>query len=108
MTYGSKVWIFPDAELPPEGVNSIPGHESIIITNARIEIYLTFNPDNFAASLFPPTAKKLLPVAVWAVKKYKMTATISIRITAIGIPAIFPKASFPNVSDKPEIGNPSE
>lgn len=78
------------------------------ITNARIEIYLTFNPDNFAASLFPPTAKKLLPVAVWAVKKYKMTATISIRITAIGIPAIFPKASFPNVSDKPEIGNPSE
>ena len=33
MTYGSKVWIFPDAELPPEGVNSIPGHESIIITN---------------------------------------------------------------------------
>lgn len=33
MTYGSKVWIFPDAELPPEGVNSIPGHESIIVTN---------------------------------------------------------------------------
>ena len=33
MTYGKKVWIFPDAELPPEGVNVIPGHESIIITN---------------------------------------------------------------------------
>ena len=33
MTYGSKVWIFPDAELPPEGVNSIPGHESIIYTD---------------------------------------------------------------------------
>ncbi len=31
--YGKKVWIFPDAELPPEGVNSIPGHESVIITN---------------------------------------------------------------------------
>lgn len=34
MGYGSRVWIFPDAELPPEGVNSIPGHESIIVTNA--------------------------------------------------------------------------
>lgn len=33
MGYGQKVWIFPDAELPPVGVNSIPGHESIIITN---------------------------------------------------------------------------
>lgn len=33
MDYGKKVWIFPDAELPPEGVNAIPGHESIIITN---------------------------------------------------------------------------
>ena len=33
MAYGKKVWIFPDAELPPEGVNLIPGHESIIITN---------------------------------------------------------------------------
>ena len=31
--YGKKVWIFPDAELPPEGVNTIPGHESVIITN---------------------------------------------------------------------------
>ena len=33
MAYGKKVWIFPDAELPPVGVNIIPGHESIIITN---------------------------------------------------------------------------
>ena len=33
MSYGKKVWIFPDAELPPVGVNVIPGHESIIITN---------------------------------------------------------------------------
>ena len=33
MQYGKKVWIFPDAELPPEGVNAIPGHESIIVTN---------------------------------------------------------------------------
>ena len=33
MGYGKKVWIFPDAELPPEGVNLIPGHESVIITN---------------------------------------------------------------------------
>ena len=29
MGYGKKVWIFPDAELPPVGVNLIPGHESI-------------------------------------------------------------------------------
>ena len=33
MRYGKKVWIFPDAELPHVGVNTIPGHESIIITN---------------------------------------------------------------------------
>lgn len=33
MRYGKKVWIFPDAELPPKGVNLIPGHESIIVTN---------------------------------------------------------------------------
>ena len=33
MGYGKKVWVFPDAELPPVGVNLIPGHESIIITN---------------------------------------------------------------------------
>ena len=35
MAYGKKIWIFPDAELPPVGVNLIPGHESIIITNAN-------------------------------------------------------------------------
>lgn len=33
MAYGKKVWIFPDAELPPKGANLIPGHESVIITN---------------------------------------------------------------------------
>ena len=33
MEYGKKVWIFPDAELPPVGDNEIPGHESVIITN---------------------------------------------------------------------------
>lgn len=47
MSYGKKVWIFPDAELPPEGVNLIPGHESIIITNvsdktANIKITLIY------------------------------------------------------------------
>ncbi len=44
MTYGKKVWIFPDAELPPEGLNTIPGHESVIITNvsdSRAEIKIT-------------------------------------------------------------------
>lgn len=49
MGYGKKVWIFPDAELPPVGLNVIPGHESIIITNtgnqdAHIQITL-FYPD---------------------------------------------------------------
>lgn len=33
MKYGKKVWVFADAELPPLGTNSIPGHESIIIAN---------------------------------------------------------------------------
>ena len=37
MGYGKKVWVFPDAELPPEGVNVIPGHESVIITNTGKE-----------------------------------------------------------------------
>ena len=49
MGYGKKVWIFPDAELPPKGENVILGHESIIITNtgdkdAHIRITL-FYPD---------------------------------------------------------------
>ena len=38
MGYGKKVWIFPDAELPPEGVNLIPGHESVIITNVSDKV----------------------------------------------------------------------
>ena len=47
MAYGKRVWIFPDAELPPVGVNLIPGHESIIITNtgeqdANIKITLLY------------------------------------------------------------------
>ena len=56
MGYGKKVWIFPDAELPPVGVNLIPGHESIIITNtcdedAKIKITL-FYPDKEPVSFF--------------------------------------------------------
>ena len=35
MCCGKQTWVFPDAELPPEGVNAIPGHESIIIVNAN-------------------------------------------------------------------------
>ena len=47
MNYGKKVWVFPDAELPPAGRNPIPGHESIIITNlcdqdAKITITLIY------------------------------------------------------------------
>lgn len=47
MSYGKKVWIFPDAELPPVGENEIQGHESVIITNvnetkANIKITLLY------------------------------------------------------------------
>lgn len=47
MEYGKKVWIFPDAELPPKGDREIPGHESVIITNvtdrvAKIKITLLY------------------------------------------------------------------
>ena len=47
MGYGKKVWVFPDAELPPLGANLIPGHESVIITNtgdadAHIQITLIY------------------------------------------------------------------
>lgn len=47
MSYGKNVWIFPDGELPPVGINEIPGHESIIITNvseqaANIKITLLY------------------------------------------------------------------
>lgn len=51
MAYGKKVWIFPDAELPPKGENEIPGHESIIITNTGkndahvdITLFYTYQP----------------------------------------------------------------
>ena len=43
MNYGKKVWIFPDAELPPEGINLIPGHESVIITNVTDETAVVKN-----------------------------------------------------------------
>lgn len=47
MTYGKKIWVFPDAELPPVGTNEIPGHESVIITNvcdqdAQIKVTLLY------------------------------------------------------------------
>ena len=31
--FGKKVWIFPDAELPPPGTSELKGHESLIILN---------------------------------------------------------------------------
>lgn len=34
MGYGQRVWVFPDAERPPEGNNIIRGHESVIILNS--------------------------------------------------------------------------
>ena len=59
MHYGKKVWIFPDAELPPVGVNLIPGHESVIITNtgdsvANVKITLLYTdrePVSFATTV---------------------------------------------------------
>ncbi len=47
MDYGKKVWIFPDAELPPKGDHEIPGHESVIVTNvsdqcAHIQVTLLY------------------------------------------------------------------
>ena len=62
MGYGKKVWIFPDAELPPVGMNLIPGHESIIITNtcdevANIKITL-FYPDKEPVSFCTDVAAR--------------------------------------------------
>lgn len=59
MHYGKKVWVFPDAELPPVGENPIPGHESVIITNtgdtiANIKITLLYTdkePVSFETSV---------------------------------------------------------
>ena len=59
MDYGKKVWVFPDAELPPVGDNPIPGHESVIITNvtdtdAEIKITLIYtdeDPVSFTTSV---------------------------------------------------------
>ena len=48
MQYGSKVWFFPDGDMPPEGTDSLKGHESIVILNPneadayiRITLYFT-------------------------------------------------------------------
>jgi hypothetical protein len=59
MNYGKKVWIFPDAELPPVGANLIPGHESVIITNVTDEeavvkftlLYTDKEPVSFVAQV---------------------------------------------------------
>ena len=59
MKYGKKVWIFPDAELPPVGGNEILGHESVIITNvsqqtAHIKftlLYVNRDPVSFNAEV---------------------------------------------------------
>ena len=61
MSYGKKVWIFPDAELPPVGENPIPGHESIIITNVSNQtasvkftlLYTDRDPVSFTAEVAP-------------------------------------------------------
>ena len=59
MSYGKKIWVFPDAEMPPKGSNEIPGHESVIITNvtdqdANVKITLIYTdkePVSFYAAV---------------------------------------------------------
>ena len=59
MSYGKKVWIFPDAELPPVGGNEILGHESVIITNVNQQtahikftlLYVDRDPVSFDAEV---------------------------------------------------------
>lgn len=61
MEHGKKFWMFPDAELPPKGVNVIPGHESVIIANvtekvAEVKFTLLYedkNPVSFTAQVQP-------------------------------------------------------
>lgn len=64
MSYGKKVWVFPDAELPPVGVNLIPGHESIIITNtgdqdANIKITLLYTDKNPVSFMVTVQARRV-------------------------------------------------
>lgn len=59
MSYGKKVWIFPDAELPPKGASAIPGHESIIVANvAEVIAHIQFT------LLYEDRAPVCFPVAV--------------------------------------------
>lgn len=58
MEFGKQRWIFPDAECPPEGVNSILGHESIIILNTGdqdahviVKFFYTDRPPVIAAKI---------------------------------------------------------
>lgn len=61
MSYGKKVWIFPDTELPPLGSKEIVGHESVIVTNvstqtAHIRITLLYtdkDPVQFEVEVAP-------------------------------------------------------
>ena len=62
--YGKKVWIFPDAELPPEGVDLIPGHESVIITNVtdqKATVTITLLYEQREPVSFPVTVEALFP-----------------------------------------------
>lgn len=64
MTYGKKVWVFPDAELPPKGKNLIPGHESVIITNvsdraANIKVTLIYTDKEPVSFMAEVAAKRV-------------------------------------------------
>lgn len=64
MTCGKKVWVFPDAELPPEGENLITGHESVIITNvsdeaANIKVTLLYTDKEPVSFMTEVAAKRV-------------------------------------------------
>lgn len=64
MTCGKKIWVFPDAELPPAGENEIPGHESVIITNvcdqnAQIRVTLIYTDKEPVSFMTEVAAKRV-------------------------------------------------
>lgn len=98
MNYGKKIWIFPDAELPPVGCNSIHGHESVIVTNvtdstAHIKftlIYTDRDPVSFPAEVAPMRVRCLRsneardfgPYTAWEGEQYAIMLESDVPIVA--------------------------
>lgn len=91
MTYGKKVWFFPDGDRPPFGDSELKGHESYVVLNPneeeanikmtvyyedkeplegiemkvgaqRVKCYQTHNPDHFGEHTMPLTTQYALKV----------------------------------------------